>query len=117
MQQFFDIVFALVYTHRDQLSYSPTEYEGHAFVRTNAHLSGIQRLSFRSLLFSAFKPHGGATVDDYLFKQHVVYTDITREPASDILSVPRMLDLLQSIVRPRTAGSPRFIVVPGDQPS
>lgn len=126
VNQFSDVVFGLVISHRDNLiSYGehlsmPNVHGPRPGITTESetHITGKSVINFRSLLLAAFKHHGGREQDDdELFKQHVDYVDISREPASDILTVRRILVLIRSLHTPGKTGCPRFVVVGGDQPS
>lgn len=121
LNKFNDIVFGLVCLYRQQLvggkEAASSEYNSGTRGEFRHGVDGVA-LNFRSLLLSAFKPHGGRPVtDDSLHDQHVVYVDISRDSAADILTVRRFLNMISTQLRPGDPGRPRYIVIGGDQPS
>lgn len=118
LEYFCDVVFGLNFTHRDKLLGNNSDMQSFSEnkMRNRAQLTGKRVINFRSLVLSAFKPHGGGSEDDvFLYEQEVVYVDISRESASETITVRRMLNLIQSLLTPGRPGCPRFVVVAGDQ--
>ena len=75
-------------------------------------------VNFRSLILSCFQGHGGAAKSDEMIKDHyVVYVEISRDTAADVLTVRVFLQLVQDHVHPGTLRSPKCVVVSGDQSS
>lgn len=120
LKQFNDTVFGLVCFHRHSLlggkNRSLNEYNTGTSPEYEHDIPNP--VNFRTLLLSAFKQHGGRDPnDDSLFDRHVVYVEVSRESAADLLTVRRFIQLLEDQIRPGEAGRPRYVVLGGDQPS
>ena len=75
-------------------------------------------VNFTTLLLSCFKPHGGAKDSETLeADQHVLYVEISKDNAADILTVRRFLKLVEEQLMPGRPNRPRYVVLAGDQPS
>ena len=105
-QQFNFIAFGLVALYGAQLIGESKSAEKEYNTRTVEQYSfGAQShaLDFRTLLLSAFNPHGGRDqTDDNLFDRKVVYIEVSQDKASDIITVGRFLNLLQDKLKPCT---------------
>ncbi|PXF44647.1 hypothetical protein BWQ96_05589 [Gracilariopsis chorda] len=122
INQFNNVVFGLVALFRGQLVGGKEAKNGEYNAATRKEFGvGVENghpVNFRTLLISAFKPYGGAdATDETRADQHVVYVEISRESAADILTVRRFLNMVEEQLRPGSRGRPRYIVLGGDQPS
>ncbi|PXF42222.1 hypothetical protein BWQ96_08050 [Gracilariopsis chorda] len=115
--EFCDLVFGIVLENRSRLlavSHSKSMYRRGRKELEYKH----QGIYFRLLLLSSFKQHGGADFEDpSLFEQDIVFVDVSRMSASDIMTIHRKLSLIAELLTPGNPGSPRFVVVAGDQPT
>lgn len=112
LSRFNDVLFGIVCLYGNQILGGKMcrreEYNTSTMNELSHGLCG-RPVNFRTLLLSCFNPHGGAP--------HVVYVEISRDSAADILTVRRFLRLVEEFVKPGTDGSPRYVVISGDQPS
>ena len=117
LNDFFDIVFGIVYQNRARLMDISEEKQKFTRGRTEL-LYKHQGLNFRSLLLSCFKQHGGVESDDpTLYDQEVLFVDVSRMSAADILTIHEKIALIMRLLTPGNPGCPRYIVVSGDQPT
>lgn len=121
VKQFSDIAFGLTALFRGQLvgrkESNNSEYNSQTIADMNFGVHGAP-LNFRTLLLSAFKPHGGKDPsDESLYDEQVVYVEISRDSAADIITVRRFINLVKEQIRPGHPGRPRYVVLAGDQPS
>ena len=117
LNDFYDVVFGISYQNRDRLLGSSGESATYNRGQREI-LYKQQGLNFRSLLLSCFKQHGGADPEsEFLYEQDVVFVDISRMSAADILTIHGKLALLKQFLRPGEEGTPRHIIVSGDQPT
>ncbi|PXF40886.1 hypothetical protein BWQ96_09379 [Gracilariopsis chorda] len=121
LQQFNNAVFGLVSLLRGRLVGGKNSNASEYNVGTTSEFNfGLEDtpVNFRTLLLSSFKPHGGRPLtDESLYDQTVVYVQINRDRAADILTVRRFLNLIEEQLRPGQSGCPRYVVLDGDQPS
>ena len=121
LNQFNDIVFGVTSLFRTELlgGKERNDVEYNTGIRKEyEQMASNPPVIFRTLLLSSFKPHGFATVpDEILSNQHVVYVEIIRDNAADILTVRRFLRLVEEQLKPRRPNCPRYVLLAGDQPS
>ncbi|PXF44754.1 hypothetical protein BWQ96_05513 [Gracilariopsis chorda] len=67
------------------------------------------------MLLSCFKEHGVSRKDPSLLEQSVVFIDICE--VSDIMTIHAKIARIRDLVRPGEDGSPRYVVISGDQPT
>lgn len=109
IDQFNNVVFGLVALFRGQLVGGKEAHNGEYNAATRKEFCfGIENghpVNFRTLLLSAFKPHGGAEATNVTrADQQVVYVEISRESAADILTVRRFLNMVEEQSRPGSRG-------------
>ena len=118
LDRFNDVVFGITALFRNALvgGHEQKNSEYNASTREQfGYRCSSPPINFRTLLLSCFKPHGGAP--EPTFDQHVIYVEISRDSAADILSVRRFLNLIVEQLKPGRPGCPRYVVLAGDQPS
>lgn len=113
LKQFNNVVFGLVCLFRGQLiggkEASKSEYNARTRADFAHGVSGLP-LNFRTLLLSSFLPHGGRPhTDESLYKQHVLYVEISRDSAANIITVRRFLNMVAGQLRPGSPGCPRYM--------
>ncbi|PXF42589.1 hypothetical protein BWQ96_07684 [Gracilariopsis chorda] len=110
LQAFYDVVYGKFYAERGRLL-----RPGHYKAGSDSASGG---LNFRTMLLSCFKEHGGVSRNDpLLLEQKVVFIDIREEIASDIMTIHAKIAQIRDLVRPGEDGSPRYVVISGDQPT
>ncbi|PXF47001.1 hypothetical protein BWQ96_03191 [Gracilariopsis chorda] len=116
LEDFYDMVFGVVLSRRDDLLGSSASSQ---FQRRTATLPyKNQGVNFRTLLLSCFSPHGGSDRSaPYLFDQDVLFVDICRMSAADILTIHQKLSLIKDLLQLGEDGSLKYVVVSGDQPT
>lgn len=77
-----------------------------------------QGISLRMLLFASLKHYGGLEATDAsLSDQQILFVDVSRDSAADILKIHKKLALINASLKPGRLRSPRYVIVCGDQPT
>ena len=119
ISQFSDVVLGLASFYRQALlggsSLDSKDYN--VVIRSGLrHDVREKPINFSTPLLSAFKPHSGKAMSG-VFRQHVLYVEISRDSAAEILTVRRSVRLIEDQLKPGRVNSPRYFVLGGDQSS
>lgn len=93
VSQFHDVVFGLAYFYRQSLLRGMHHNTGEYNVRIQKafqHFVSLELVNCKTLLLSAFKPHGRRHEVEFA-DRHVFYVEIIRDSAAYILTVRRFL--------------------------
>ena len=117
LNEFYDIAFGIVFQKREELL--DISANARTMRRGESNMPyKHQGISFRSLVLSCFKQHGGLEADDPTnFDQEVLFVDVSRMSAADILTIHDKIALLAQLLSPGNPGCPRHVIVSGDQPT
>lgn len=108
ISQFNDVVSGLASFYRQALLGGSSLYLMNYIVGIRSGLQHEVRekpINFRTLLLSAFKPHGGQSMSGD-FDQHAVYVEICRDSAADVLTARRFVWLIEGQLKPGRVKSP-----------
>lgn len=117
LNDFMDLCFGTVLQDRsDLLGVSETTRTYKRSTQSNSFKH--QGTNFRTLLLSCFKPHGGLSKSHpSLYDQDILFVDISRLSAADILTIHQKLSMLEGLLKSGRRGGPTHVIVTGDQPT
>ena len=122
LDAFFDICFGIAFDRRESLvgmHFSKTpQLPRTARQKTSNACQNQLPVNFRTLLLSCFRQHGGVGQNEAsLQQQTLIYVDICKQSAADIVTIHSKIAQIYEMVKPGEPDSPKYVVISGDQPT